>query len=56
MTEGLTNEIEEIFNYSMPKVYIAKIFKNFLLMNHWPECIDIWHGASLGLGDSCLFK
>jgi len=17
-------------------------------MNHWPECIDIWHGTSLG--------
>jgi len=17
-------------------------------MNHWPECIDIWHGASFG--------
>jgi len=25
-------------------------------MNHWPECIDIWHGVSLGQGDSSLFK
>jgi len=21
-------------------------------MNHWPECIDFWHGVSLGLGDT----
>jgi len=20
-------------------------------MNHWPECIDIWQGGSLGRGD-----
>jgi len=20
-------------------------------MNHWPECIDIWHGVSLEQGD-----
>jgi len=25
-------------------------------MNHWPECIDFWHGALLGLGDTDLFK
>jgi len=25
-------------------------------MNHWPERIDIWHGASLGLGNTDLFK
>jgi len=25
-------------------------------MNNWPECIDIWHGASLGLEDSSLSK
>jgi len=25
-------------------------------MNHWPEFINIWHGASLGQGDSSLFK
>jgi len=25
-------------------------------MNQWPECIDIWHGASLGKGNSSLFK
>jgi len=25
-------------------------------MNHWPECIDIWHRTSLGQGDSSLFK
>jgi len=24
-------------------------------MNYLPECIDIWHGASLGPGDSSLF-
>jgi len=25
-------------------------------MNHKPEYIDIWYGASLGQGDSILFK
>jgi len=25
-------------------------------MNHWPECIDIWHGVSLGQGDLNVFK
>jgi len=26
-------------------------------MNHWQECIDIWHGAFLWQGDSLsLFK
>jgi len=25
-------------------------------MNHWPEHIDVWQGASLGRGDSSLFK
>jgi len=25
-------------------------------MNHWPECIDIYHGASLGQRYSSLFK
>jgi len=25
-------------------------------MNHWLECIDIWHGTSLGQGDSSLFN
>jgi len=25
--------------------------KNLFLMNHWPECIDIWHGTSLGQED-----
>jgi len=23
-------------------------------MNHWPECIDVWHGSSLGQGDSSV--
>jgi len=23
------------------KVYMAKTFKNLLLMNHWPKCINI---------------
>jgi len=31
------------------------IFKNFLV-NHWPECIDIWYGASFGQGDLNVFK
>jgi len=35
--------------------FLAKTFKN-LLMNHWPECIDVWHGASLGPGYSSLLK
>jgi len=30
--------------------------KKLVLMNHWPECIDIWHGTSLEQGDSSLFK
>jgi len=30
--------------------------KIFLLMNHWPECIEIWHETSLEQGDSSLFK
>jgi len=25
-------------------------------MKHWPECIDIGHGTSLGSGDSSLCK
>jgi len=25
-------------------------------MNHWPECIAFWHGASLGPEDTDLFK
>jgi len=25
-------------------------------MNHWLECIDIWHRASFGLGDSSSFS
>jgi len=29
-------------------VHIAKTFKNRLLFNHWPECIDIWYRASMG--------
>jgi len=31
---------------------MAKTFKNLLLMNHWPECLDIWYGSSYGQGDS----
>jgi len=30
---------------------MANTFKNLLPMNCWPECIDFWHGASLGQGD-----
>jgi len=36
--------------------HCAKNFKNLLLMNHWLKCIDIWQVASLGQGDSSLFK
>jgi len=25
-------------------------------MNHWLECIDIWHRVSLGQGDSSFFN
>jgi len=25
-------------------------------MNHRPECIDIWHGTSLGQGDFVQLK
>jgi len=25
-------------------------------MNHWPKCIVLWHGTSLGQGESTLFK
>jgi len=32
----------------------SKTYTNFI--NHWPECIDIWHGTSLGQEDSGLFK
>jgi len=32
-------------------VYIANAIKN-LLMNHCPECLDIWYGTSYGQGDS----
>jgi len=31
---------------------MTKTFKNIFLINRWPECFDIWHGASLGQGDS----
>jgi len=52
---GVTNG-HALRGHNFILVYIAKTFKNLLLMNHWPECIDILHGASLGLGDSSLFK
>jgi len=29
-----------------------KPLKIFLFMNHWPVCINIWHGSSLRQGDS----
>jgi len=35
---------------SEDEVYIAKTFKTFL-MNHWPECHDVWHGTFSGQGD-----
>jgi len=35
---------------------IRKILLNLLLMNHCPECIDIWHGTSLGQGDFVQMK
>jgi len=27
-----------------------------LIMNYWPECLDIWYESSFGRGDSSLFK
>jgi len=36
-------------------VYIANIFKHILLMDHWSECINIWHETPLGPGDSSLW-
>jgi len=35
---------------------LINLQKNLLLMHHWPECIYIWLGASLGQGESSLFK
>ena len=31
-------------------------FKNLLLQNHWANFNQTWHKASVGEGDSCLFK
>jgi len=28
----------------------------FLWTTYWPECFDVWHGASLGQGELGLFK
>jgi len=25
-------------------------------MNHWPECIDIWHESPFGRGDSIFIQ
>jgi len=38
-------------NKGQNKENLDKYLKNLLLMNRWPECIDIWHGTSLGQGD-----
>jgi len=43
-------------NKGQSKENFDKSSENLLLMNHQPECIDIEHGASLGQGDSSLFK
>jgi len=43
-------------NKGQNKENVEKSLKNLLLMNRWPECIDILHGTSLGQGDSSLFK
>jgi len=51
----VTNGHVLIRGHSFIYVYIAKTFK-ILLVNNRPECIDIWHGSSLGPGDSSLFK
>jgi len=42
-------------NKGQNKENVDKSLKN-LLMNPWPECFDIWHGTSLGQGNSSLFK
>jgi len=39
-------------NKGQNKENFDKNLKFFLLMNHWPECIE----TSLGQGDSSLFK
>jgi len=43
-------------NKGQNKENFDKSLKKNLLMNHWWEYIDIWYGASLGRGDSNLFK
>jgi len=43
-------------NKGQNKENVDKSLKNLLLMNCWPECINIGHGVSLGQGDSSLFK
>jgi len=37
-------------------LYITKTFIKLLLMNDWPECLDIYHGAFFWQGVSSLFK
>jgi len=39
-----------------PKEEMCISLENLLLLNHCMEFIDIWHGTSLGYGDSSLFK
>jgi len=57
-----SNEVPGVINghalrgHNFIQVYIAETLKNLFLMNHWPECIDIWYGSSIGLGDSGLYK
>ena len=42
-------------NYEIAKNTLTKL-KNLLLQNHWANFIQTWHKASLGEGDSSLFK
>jgi len=55
-------KVPGVTNTHTTRVYIffsfikQKNFKNPLLMNHWPEYLDIWHGLFLGQGDSSFFQ
>jgi len=52
---GVTN-IHTLRGHNFIKIYMVKTFKNLLFMNRWPEYINIKHGASLGPGDTNLYK
>ena len=45
-----------IIHIHMPMSNTLTKFKNLLLQNHWANFNQTWHKASLGEGDSSLFK